>query len=220
MGSLGATASKISEIGGLLVERAGVKPGMEVLDVGTGPGNGALPAAKLGARVIGLDASADLLAIARERAADAMVEIDWEQAAIEELPFGDGSFDRVVSAFGHTFAPSPERAARELLRVCRPGGAIAVCGWTADGVGGHLKRLAGVDPVWSSEQRVRELLGAPGAEIEVERRTVTFDADPEDWSDFVARSIEPFLEGRDDGLRQQLRGLEPEQEYVVAVVKL
>ncbi|HEX2233109.1 MAG TPA: hypothetical protein VHG69_07070, partial [Thermoleophilaceae bacterium] len=119
----------------------------------------------------------------------------------------------------HTFAPDPGRAAAELLRVCRPGGAIAVSGWTDSGVGAHLKRLAGVDPVWGSEERVRELLGDVTA-VEFEKRSVTFDADPEDWSEFVARSIEAFLQGREDGLREQLRGLEPRQEYAVAVVRL
>jgi SAM-dependent methyltransferase len=220
VGDLGATATRISEIGELLVERAGVEPGMEVLDVGTGPGNAALPAAKAGARVIGLDSSAELLAIARERAADAMVELDWEEGRLEELPFDDASFDRVLSAFGHTFTPSPERAAAELLRVCRPGGAIAVCGWTADGVGGELKRLAGVDPVWGNEERVRELFGADASDVEFERRSVTFDGIPSDWPDFVARSLEPFVADRRDDLREELRGLRLEQEYAVAIVKL
>jgi SAM-dependent methyltransferase len=220
VGDLGATAIKISEIGELLVERAGVEPGMEVLDVGTGPGNAALPAAKAGARVIGVDSSPELLAIARERTADAMVEVDWAEGRLEALPFDDAGFDRVLSAFGHTFAPRPERAAAELLRVCRPGGAIAVCGWTADGVGGELKRLAGVDPVWGSEERVRELLGAETSEVEFERRSVTFDGKPTDWPDFVAASLEPFVAGRREDLRAELRGLRPEQEYAVAIVKL
>jgi SAM-dependent methyltransferase len=221
VGELGATASKISEIGEFLVERAGVEPGMEVLDVGTGPGNAALPAAKLGARVIGLDASSELLAIARERAADAMIEIDdWAQGSLEALPFDDDSFDRVLSVFGHTFAPDPERAAAELRRVCRPAGAIAVCGWTGNGVGREVERLAGVEPAWGSEERVRELLGKGAAKIETERRSVTFDGRPADWPDFVARSLEPFLAGREEDLREELRGLGPRQEYVIAVVKL
>jgi ubiquinone/menaquinone biosynthesis C-methylase UbiE len=220
VGDLGATAIRIGEIGELLVERAGIEPGMEVLDAGTGPGNAALPAAKAGARVIGVESSPELLAIARERAADSMVEIDLEEAPLEALPFEDSSFDRVLSAFGHTFAPDPERAAAELLRVCRPGGAVGVCGWTAGGVGGELKRLAGVDPVWGSEERVRQLFGPRAVEVEFETRQVTFDGTPGDWPDFVARSLEPFVGGRREELREELRGLRPRQEYAIAIVKL
>jgi ubiquinone/menaquinone biosynthesis C-methylase UbiE len=156
-------AERIREVGELLVERAGVEPGMEVLDVGTGTGNAALPAAKAGARVIGLDGSADLLAMARERAADAMIEIDWVESRPEALPFEDASFDRVLSVFGHVFASDPQRAAAELQRVCRPGGAIGLCISTAEGIG----------------ERVRELLGSRETEIELERRTVTIGEEQE-----------------------------------------
>jgi ubiquinone/menaquinone biosynthesis C-methylase UbiE len=152
-------AERIREVGELLVGRAGVEPGMEVLDVGTGTGNAALPAAKAGARVIGLDASADLLAVARERAADAMIEIDWVEGSPEALPFDDASFDRVLTVFGHVFEAEPDRAAAELLRVCRPGGAIGVCAWAAEGIA----------------DRVRELLGPHSAEIALEDRTLALD---------------------------------------------
>jgi ubiquinone/menaquinone biosynthesis C-methylase UbiE len=108
-------AQVMDKIGELCVERAGVEPGMTVLDVGCGTGNATIPAARMGARVTGLEPSADLLAIARERAADAMVEIDWVVGDPAELPFADGSFDRVISVFGD---PS-ERIVREMRRVCR-----------------------------------------------------------------------------------------------------
>ena len=108
-------AQVMDKVGELCVERAGVEPGMEVLDVGCGTGNATIPAARLGARVTGLEPSADLLAIARERAADAMVEIDWVEAHPAKLPFADGSFDCVISIFGD---PS-EHAVQEMRRVCR-----------------------------------------------------------------------------------------------------
>ena len=88
------------------MERAGVEPGMDVLDVACGTGNATIPAAQAGARVTGLDFSPDLLEIARERSADAMVEIEWVEGDAQELPFEDASFDRVVSVFGHMFAPT------------------------------------------------------------------------------------------------------------------
>jgi ubiquinone/menaquinone biosynthesis C-methylase UbiE len=117
-------AERMSEVGRVCVESVGVEPGMKVLDVGCGTGNATIPAAQLGARVTGLDSSADLLAVARERAADAMVEVDWIVGDPTALPFEDGSFDRVISMFGGA-------STSELRRVCR--GRIAICRWTDEG---------------------------------------------------------------------------------------
>jgi ubiquinone/menaquinone biosynthesis C-methylase UbiE len=105
-------AESMEKIGALCVERAGVAPGMEVLDVGCGTGNAAIPAARLGARVTGLEPWPELLAIARERAADAMVEVDWVQGDPAALPFEDGRFDVVVSISG-------DPCVDEMRRVCR-----------------------------------------------------------------------------------------------------
>ena len=104
------------------VERAGVEPGMDLLDVACGTGNATIPAARDGARVKGLDFSPDLLAIARERAADAMVEVDWIEGDAQELPFEDASFDRVISTFGHMFAPDHGRTAAEMRASAVPAG--------------------------------------------------------------------------------------------------
>ena len=156
-GSCAVAAERISEVGERVVERAGVEPGMDVLDVACGSGNATLPAARAGARVTGLDVSADLIALARERCADAMVEIDWVEGDAQELPFGDAGFDRVLSTFGHMFAPDHERAAAELRRVCRPGGAIAVACWTREGSAGRM--LGDLPTLWGTEAHVRELLG-------------------------------------------------------------
>ncbi len=108
-------AETMEKVGELCVERAGVEPGMTVLDVGCGTGNATIPAARIGARVTGLEPSADLLAIARERAADAMVEIDWVQADPADLPFADDSFDRVISVL----AVGSAGVVDEMRRVCR-----------------------------------------------------------------------------------------------------
>jgi SAM-dependent methyltransferase len=245
--ALAAAAEAIGEVGERLVERAAVEPGMQVLDVGTGTGNAALAAAKAGARVTGLDRAPELLAIARERGADYMLEPEWVEGGAERLPFADDSFDRVLSVCGHMFAPGQRKVAAELLRVCRPGGALGLCAWTPDGLGGRM--LAAIarhlppppsyeasPAAWGDGRRLRELVGDA---IEVERGTVSFSADsPEAWFAFVAESVEPFVaargaldEGRWSAVREELVGLfreangardggfRVEQEYLLAVVR-
>jgi ubiquinone/menaquinone biosynthesis C-methylase UbiE len=147
-GDCAVYAQEIEAVGELLVERVGVEPGMEVLDVACGSGNGTIPAARAGARVTGIDLDPAMLALARERAADAMVEIDWVEGDAQKLPFEDGSFDRVISTFGHMFAPDHRRAAEAMKRVCR--GRIGVCCWT---------EAPGPAAPWGSEEYVRKLLG-------------------------------------------------------------
>jgi ubiquinone/menaquinone biosynthesis C-methylase UbiE len=125
-GDYRAVAEKVASIGDVLVARAAIQPGMDVLDVACGTGNATIPAAKLGARVTGLDFSPGLIAIALERGAEADVEVEWLEGDAQSLPFEDDSFDRVISAIGHMFAPDHKRTADELRRVCRPDGRIAI----------------------------------------------------------------------------------------------
>src|SRR5207248_4430286 len=103
-----------------LVGDAGIRPGLGVLDVGCGTGPVAITAARLGARVTGLDLTPELLEHARENARIAEIEVEWHQGDAESLPFPDGSFDAVMSQFGHIFAPRPEVAVAEMLRVLKP----------------------------------------------------------------------------------------------------
>src|SRR3954454_5743340 len=146
-GNFAAVAEKILDAGEAVVRTAGVEPGMDVLDVACGTGNATLPAARTGARTTGLDFAPGLLDIARERAADAMVEIDFIEGDAQALPFDDGSFDRVLSTFGHMFAPDHRRTADEMKRVLRPGGVIAVAGWTPEGsIGRMFKAIAALIP--------------------------------------------------------------------------
>ncbi len=203
-GNYAAVAEKIAQVGDLIVERAGVEPGMEVLDVACGTGNATIPAAREGARVTGLDFSPDLLAIARERAADAMVEVEWVEADAQEMPFEDSSFDRVISTFGHMFAPDQRRTAEEMKRVCRDGGAIAIACWSPDGAIGRMFRTVGeLNPpppgsqppiLWGTEEHVRELLG----DGTFEKREVEWrDESVESYARFMLESFGPLLNLRE-----------------------
>jgi SAM-dependent methyltransferase len=197
-GNYAAVAEKISAVGQACVARAGIEPGMEVLDVACGTGNATIPAARAGARVTGVDFSPDLLAVARERAADALVEVDWVEADVQSMPFRDEAFDRVISTFGHMFAPDHERTAAEMKRVCR--GTITICCWTPDGTIGRMSRLVaelipappgGSPPIlWGTEAHVRELLGDGDFERgEVEWR----DASVESYVSFMLESFGPLV---------------------------
>ena len=201
-GDYRAVAEKVTSIADVLIPRAGIGPAMDVLDVACGTGNASIPAARLGARVTGLDFSPGLVAIARERGAEAGVEIDWLEGDAQSLPFDDDSFDRVISAIGHMFAPDHKRTADELLRVCRPGGHIAVACWTPEGsVGAMFKRLGAISPpppegfqlpvLWGTEDHARELLGRS---VEFERHNVEFDEpSPESYADFMLTSFPPLI---------------------------
>jgi len=115
-----------------LVKHAGIVAGQRVLDVACGTGVVAITAARAGARVTALDLTPQLLECARENAALASVEVEFHEGDAEQLPFENSSFDVVVSQFGHMFAPRPEVALGEMLRVLKPGGTIAFSTWPPD----------------------------------------------------------------------------------------
>jgi SAM-dependent methyltransferase len=123
--------------------RRGPLPGMDVLDVACGTGNLAIPAARAGATVTGTDIAPNLLDQARTRASGHGLTIRFEQGDAEKLPYDDRSFDLMVTMFGAMFAPRPEIVASELIRVCRPGGRIAMANWTPAGFTGQLFRVTG-----------------------------------------------------------------------------
>lgn len=176
----------IEPVGALVLERIGVGPGVELLDVGTGTGgNVAIPAAQRGASVVGLDVTPELLAQARRRAAEAGVEVRWVEGEAQELPFEDSSFDRVVSTFGAMFAPDHARAASELTRVCRTGGEVAMTAWGTDGFAGELFKLTGAfmpppapgvqtPELWGDPAHVEDAFGAAGASATIAHEVVDF----------------------------------------------
>ncbi|TPW16682.1 MAG: hypothetical protein FD129_666 [bacterium] len=159
---------------------AGIRAGQRVLDVGCGTGVVSLAAARLGAIVTGLDLTPELLVRARENAAIAAVDIEWQEGDAEALPFADGSFDVVVSQFGHMFAPRPEVATAEMLRVLRSGGTIAFATWPPELYTGQMFALVGrympplppgvsPPPQWGDPSIVRERLGAGVTDITFDR---------------------------------------------------
>jgi len=131
-GSYEEEASNYLPVAGRLVEAVGVDKGTEVLDVGCGTGNVSITAARRGADVTGVDITPEMLERARENAEVAGVEnnTDWREGDTTDLPFGDDSFDATLSCLGHMYGDPPDDAARELLRVTRPGGRLGFVSWT------------------------------------------------------------------------------------------
>ena len=126
-----------------LVRHAKVRSGYKVLDVGCGTGVVAITAAKLGAHVAGIDLTPELLERARQNASISKLSIDWREGDAENLPFVDGAFDVVLSQFGHIFAPRPEVAVGEMLRVLKFSGTIAFSSWPPEGHVGRSFALIG-----------------------------------------------------------------------------
>jgi SAM-dependent methyltransferase len=166
------------------VDRLGLQPGMRVLDVACGTGNQSVPAARTGADVTGLDIAPNLLEQARERIKKENLKARFIEGDAEQLPSDLCQFDVVLSMFGAMFAPRPERVASELLRVCRPGGVIAMGNWTPGGFVGksfvvtsrHVPPPPGVVPpvLWGDESVVAERFGNR-AQLQMARRMVHFD---------------------------------------------
>lgn len=188
-GNWDAVSRHLPPVGEHVLDLAGVQSGMEVIDIGTGSGGTvAIPAALRGARVTGLDVTPELFDHARRRAAEAGVEVEWVDADAADIPLPDGRFDRVLSTFGHAFAPDQEGAARELVRLCAPGGRIVAAMWTPEGANGDMFRAVGTHmpppppgfspPVaWGTEERWRELVGSQGVELEFHRGLCPFLGD-------------------------------------------
>ncbi|HWC18678.1 MAG TPA: class I SAM-dependent methyltransferase [Terriglobales bacterium] len=166
------------------VERLKLAPGTRVLDVACGTGNTAIPAAKKGAVVTGVDIAPNLIEQARARAREAGVNAEFREADAEQLPFADGSFDVIISVFGAMFAPRPERVASELLRVCRPAGTIAMGNWTPSGFVGkmfalnakHVPPPPGIPApsMWGDEAVVRQRFAAGAKQITCDRLMCDF----------------------------------------------
>lgn len=193
-GDYHVVAAGIQRISEGLVDAADLRPGSKVLDVAGGSGNTAIAAARVFAEVTSLDYVPSLLERSRRRAEAEGLSYETVEGDAEAMPFPDGSFDAVISVVGVMFAPDHARAASELLRVCRPGGTIALASWCPDSFIGdlfrttakHVPQPPGLQPpgLWGTEDHVRGLLGGGVRELRAERRT----------HQFRYRSAEHFVE--------------------------
>jgi len=194
----------ISEVGRLLVERLQLAPVTEVLDVCTGAGLAAIPAAKAGARVTGLDLVPELLEVAAVRAKAQGLSIRWVEGDAERMPFADGSFDVVLSTFGIQFTPQHEASSAEVARVLRQEGVVALVNWTPAGFIGQVFRTLkpylpplpeGATPSgqWGREEHIEQLLGGCGFTFTFERGYAHFRGlNPDEWVEFMAERYGPL----------------------------
>jgi SAM-dependent methyltransferase len=182
------------------VKACDIGPGMRVHDVGAGTGNVAIAAAEAGADVVACDPTRELLAVGRARAP----EVEWVVAGAEALPFPDAAFDVVTSSVGAIFAPDHMATARELLRVCRPGGALGLISWPPDSwsagffavFGAYAPAADGPAPVlWGDPGYVRDLLGDGVESLETTRGRLVRDhfEDPADLCRFYRECFGPVI---------------------------
>ena len=203
-GDYAVIGTTLSITGELLCEAVDLRSGQRVLDVAAGNGNATLAAARRWADVTSTDYVPALLERGRARAEAERLPVTFQEADAENLPFADGSFDVVLSIFGVMFTPNQEQAARELLRVCRPGGKIGLANWTPDGFIGHVFRTIGkhVPPpagvtspaLWGTQQRLRELFGDGISELTTNQRLFVFRyRSAEHWLEVFRTYYGPML---------------------------
>ncbi len=203
-GDYAVIGTTLSITGELLCEAADLRPGQRVLDVAAGNGNATMAAARRWADVTSTDYVPALLERGRARAAAERLPVTFREADAEDLPFVDGSFDVVLSVFGVMFTPNQERAAQELLRVCRSGGKIGLANWTPEGFIGQVFRTIGkyVPPppgvkspaLWGAEQRLHQLFGDGIADLKVNRRLFVFRyRSAEHWLEVFRTYYGPLL---------------------------
>jgi ubiquinone/menaquinone biosynthesis C-methylase UbiE len=203
-GDYSVVGTTLQITGEQLCESLDLHAGERVLDVAAGNGNAALAAARRHCDVVATDYVPALLERARERAAAERLPLRCEVADAEALPFADASFDAVLSTFGVMFTADQDRAARELLRVCRPGGRIGLANWTPDGfigqlfqvIGAHVPPPAGVrSPMqWGTRGRLEELFATHAAALEVQRRVYCFRyRSPEHWLEVFRTDYGPMV---------------------------
>ena len=223
-GDFGEIAKSIAAGAEEFVRRLQVEANMKVLDVACGTGNLAIPAARKGADVTGVDIAPNLIEQALTNAAAEGLTAKFEVGDAEAMPYADSEFDLVMTMFGAMFAPRPDVAASELIRVCKPGGRIAMANWTPGAFTGAMFKLGSkyVPPppgmpaplLWGDEDAVRERFGGTGwgvTDLQMTKRPITFT-----YSFGPAETVEHFVkyfgptkkafESLDEASQEALRG--------------
>lgn len=190
------------------LDRLAIEPGIRMLDVACGAGQIAIPAARSGVQVTGIDIASNLVEQARARATAEGVNVQFDEGDAEMLPYQDGTFDLVVSLIGAMFAPRPDRVAAELVRVCRPGGRIVMANWTPEGHIGQMFKIISkhvpppplmVPPVkWGDERTVRERLQDGTSSLSMTRRMypMQYPFSPAEVVEFFFTYYGPTLRAR------------------------
>ena len=203
-GDYAVVGTTLQIVGEDLCEALDLRAGQKVLDVAAGNGNASLAAARRWAEVTATDYVPALLERARERSTADRLDIEFQEADAEDLPFDDGAFDVVLSTFGVMFTPDQDRAAAELARVCRRGGRIGLANWTPDGfigqlfktIGKYIPPAAGVrsPALWGTRARIEELFAEQAAEIRTAQRHFVFRyRSPEHWIHIFKSYYGPLL---------------------------
>jgi SAM-dependent methyltransferase len=226
-GDYGKVGVTLLVMGELLCEAVDLRPGQRVLDVACGNGNASLAAARRFCEVVGIDYVPMLLDEGRERARADGLAVDFREGDAEDMPFPDASFDVVLSTLGVMFAPDQEKAAGELLRVCKPGGKIGMANWVPDGyvgdlfrtMGKHVPPPTGLKPPfrWGTEEGLRELLGDGIGSLQTRRRSFM-------WRFPSARHHVEFMRGFYGPLHKAFETLDKEgqaalEEDLISVVE-
>ena len=202
-GDYGIVAKGLESSAAEFLSRIPFSQDARVLDLACGTGQIAFPAARSGAKVIGVDIAPKWIEQARARAREEGLDAQFDEGDAEDLRFDDASFDLVISLIGAMFAPRPERVAAEMVRVCRPGGRIVMGNWTPDGFIGQMFKTSAkhVPPpslmpsplLWGKEETVRERLGEHVADLQLTRRIYPFDYPfpPSEVVEFYAQYFGP-----------------------------
>ncbi len=203
-GDYAVVGTTLQIVGETLCEALDLRSNQKVLDVAAGNGNASLAAARRWCDVVATDYVPALLDRARERAEADHLQVNFQEADAEALPFADGRFDVVVSTFGVMFTPDQDRAAAELARVCKSGGKIGLANWTPDGfigqlfktIGKHMPPPAGIKSpaLWGTRARIDEMLGQHASFIETTHRHFAFRyRSPAHWLDIFRTYYGPVL---------------------------
>ena len=202
-GDYAAVGTTLQIVGEELCEAVDLRSNQRVLDVAAGNGNATLAAARRFADVVSTDYVAALLERGRERARAEGLDVTFQQADAEALPFPDASFDVILSTFGVMFTPRQEQAARELIRVCRPGGKIGLANWTPEGFIGQVFKTIGkyVPPapgvkspaLWGNKAHLETLFGAQAVVAAASKTFVFRYKSPRHWVEFFRQYYGPVL---------------------------